>query len=135
MILETRIYNRATKTMVYMTPLKPMPMSLGAVPVGDKQDFYFASDDPVMLKSGVLDDFGEYVWEGDICQCGIETSIGMVAEQGIMVWDKSGFTLKVETPYGGQTKFQIVSVKKVGNVFDNADLIIKKQKHENINGK
>lgn len=134
MIIETRVFNRKTGKMVYFKPLRPFGNQVIAEPVieNEQEQIELDVNDPVMLKTPILSVDRLCLWEGDICSCGVITSYGLVKEQGIIVMrpDKGGFTLQIAKQYEDQTDFSIVELMKLGNMYENPDLLAKKKVYD-----
>lgn len=130
MILELRVFNKATKTMYYLSPLKPkVGMIASYVKEGNPT---FDEKDPIMLKTPMGDKENTRLWEGDICDCGVQTSYGLVRERGIVVWraDLNSFTLNIQNAYESRDQFDVVDALKIGNIYENPELM----KKENAKG-
>jgi len=127
MKLETRVFNRATKKMFYMSPIVATGNRLEAV--ANSFGVEFDMTDPVMLKTSMQDINKWLLYEGDIVECGIATSYGVVKDKGVVVWraDMGRFTINIQTAYEGQTNFDVVDVKYIGNIYENEDIINEKQ--------
>jgi len=124
MTLEARVYNQALKKMFYFSPIRATIGQVSGVSArAEDSDVVFANSDPVMFKSGIKDDFGNDMWEGDIAEVGIQTPYGVVAEKSIMIFDGVTFTMKVNNAHGGQNNFPIVSLSKLGNMYEHSDII------------
>ena len=126
MKLETRVFNKATKKMFYMSPIVPVGDRLEAVPNFKAE---FDMTDPVMLKTSMQDRDKKFLYEGDIVECGIATSYGVVKDKGVVVWraDMGRFTINIQTAYEGKDNFDVVDVKCIGNIYENEDIINEKQ--------
>lgn len=127
MILELRIFNKATKTMFYLSPLKPQIGMIGAyVKEGNPT---FDEKDPIMLKTPILDVLNNVLWEGDICDCGVVAPYGTVRERGVVVWraDLNQFTINIKQSYAGLHQFNLVDIRKIGNIYENADIMTAEQ--------
>lgn len=122
MKLEPRVFNRATKTMFYMSPIIPNGDRLESLP-NFKADFDMT--DPIMLKTSMQDVSGKFLYEGDIVECGIVADYGLVKDKGVVVWraDMGRFTINIQTAYGGKTNFDVTEVKCIGNIYENDNII------------
>jgi hypothetical protein len=132
MIIETRVFNRATGKMVYFKPIKPAGVHLIAPQVLPDEKGYVGLDesDPVMMKTFIRTESGDYLWEGDICEIGVITSFGVVKDIGVVVMrpDKGGFIIQINKQYGGEDDFSIVGIRRIGDIFQTPELV--PQKHE-----
>lgn len=143
MLIETRVWDKINKKMTYLPPLQVVRDAKGfvtgvvalSIPQGDVPEEAMAStsiNDPIMMKSPILAENKEHIWEGDILDCGIVTSFGLVKDQGIMVWrpDKGGFVVEVGRQYEGRNDFHISGIERKGNLFENPELIKAKIKKD-----
>lgn len=123
MIIETRVYNKRTGKMVYFEPLKP---HTGHVMAMSKSDPVLVLDetDPIMLKTPILSADNWHLWEGDICECGVVTSFGLIKELGIVVWrgDKGGFVLEIGKSFEGNVDFHVKDIHYKGNLYEHPEL-------------
>lgn len=135
MIIETRVWNVRTKKMVYFKPLQPMGDAVFGLPVTEGLLPELDANDPIMIKTPVLDKNSVPIWEGDIVECGILTSYGAIKDMGIMIWrgDLNQFTVQVHKMYEGERQFNITDVLRVGNIYEDMELAqkIKEQNDEN----
>ena len=122
MKIETRVFNKRTKQMVYMPIIIANGFSLMAS-IAEKESF--EATDPVMLKTSMQDINKEWLYEGDFVECGIQTSYGLIKDSGVVVWraDIGSFTINIKTPYENQTQFQVVDVIKKENIYENPELL------------
>ncbi len=111
--------------MVYFKPLKPHGDMVFGKPVSEGHLPELQHDDPVMLKTSIMDVESNILWEGDICDCGVVTSYGVVRERGIVVWraDLNQFSINLKKSYEGQIQFDIVEQKRIGNMYEHPDLV------------
>lgn len=123
MKIETRVFNKATKTMYYMSPLVAIGGKIEAV--CNSFGVEFGMTDPIMIKTSMQDINKEWLYEGDFVECGIQTSYGLIKDSGVVVWraDIGSFTINIKTPYENQTQFQVVDVIKKGNIYENPELL------------
>jgi hypothetical protein len=132
MILELRIFNKKTGRMVYMDKVQPVLQIVGAVPLYEEdKDVVFAKDDPIMIKTPILSKSNVPLWEGDVCDCSVVTSFGLLKDRGIIVWrgDRNQFTLQIAKGHEGHEAFDITDIEKVGNMYEHPHLL----KKENAN--
>lgn len=134
MIIETRVFNKATGRMVYMGILKPSDFCLKAVtPSNDPKDYLkFDPSDPIMLKTPILDKESKQLWEGDIVDCGVITSYGAVRERGVVVWraDLNCFTININRAYEERGQFDVVDALKIGNLYENPEMFTKQMQEK-----
>jgi hypothetical protein len=125
MKIETRVFNKRTKTMHYFKPLQARGDAVFGLPVDDRAYPELDATDPVMLKTSMQDINKEWLYEGDFVECGIQTSYGLIKDSGVVVWraDIGSFTINIKTPYENQTQFQVVDVIKKGNIYENPELL------------
>ena len=135
MLIETRVFNKATGKMVYMKPLKCAGDSIQALPIDEGLSIELHKDDPIMLKTPILDADKKHLWEADICDCGVVTSYGLVRERGVVVWraDLNQFTININKSYEGSSQFEVVEARGIGNIYENPELMSAKEAYGKTN--
>lgn len=129
MKIETRVFNKRTKTMHYFKPLQARGDAVFGLPVDEKEYPELDATDPVMIKTSMQDVDKRWLWEGDIVECGIVADYGLIKDRGVVVWraDMGRFTINIQNAYGGKTNFDVTEVKCIGNIYENEDIINEKQ--------
>lgn len=128
MNIETRAFNRRTGKMCYFPALMPTNERIVAISPDAEG---LRADDPVMIKTTMFTLQGEPVWEGDVCECqvivqgflgGMQT---MMIERGVMAYrpDLCAFQMHLRTSPMGQQTFQVQARQKLGNIYENPDLM------------
>lgn len=125
MLLKIRVFDRRKKIMHYMSPLVAFGKGVGcAEPTAELKP-----EDPIMVETNIDDDTGHRMWEADIAECGVQTSYGVVLEKGCIVWrsDLNHFTVNLHQAYEGKETMDIVSLKYLGNIYENPDIMSEEQ--------
>lgn len=132
MIIETRVFNKATGRMIYFQKPKLQGYMLVAIPVNNQANIDFSPDDPIMLKTPMLDKESKELWEGDIVDCGVLTSYGAVRERGVVVWraDLNCFTININRSYEEKGQFDVIDALKIGNLYENPEMFTKQMQEK-----
>lgn len=138
MIIETRIWDTKNKKMIYLPPLRALYNATTGEVVGATvlklvdgfpympKGEYQPTNDPIMVKSPIIDKDNNFLWEGDVIECGIVTELGLIkANNAVLVWrpDKGGFIVEMsQSTMGATGDFKVTDMKRVGNIFENPEL-------------
>jgi hypothetical protein len=131
MILEMRVFNKRTNKMVYLGQLKAGSGGVFAV-AENFQENPLQPDDPIMIKTPMVDKENNRLWEGDIAECGVQTSYGLIKEVGIVVWrgDLNRFSININQSHENQTMFDLVDVLRIGDMYSNPEIFAKINKEK-----
>lgn len=125
--------------MVYFPALKALGgMVFAQIPYKDmEKDDGLLPEDPIMLKTPILDANQAQLYEGDICECGVLTSYGAVKERGVIVWrpDLNSFSVNIAHAYDNMSEFNIINARKIGNIYENPEIINERDAYKNPNAK
>lgn len=86
----------------------------------------FETDLPLMQFTGLLDDQGKEIYEGDICEFSLQTPFGLTMKRAAMGWNEkiAQFGLSFESEL--DIPEHIISPERpkvIGNIYENPDLL------------